>query len=98
VTASRAARKAIAELGYDPDRTLRYWLSPRFAADVQAGDPKLAVSTRRTVDNLLSVMLCDQASRAEFNLILTELSPDARLFAVERRARLRPNADAGRKK
>lgn len=87
VAASMAARRAIAELGHDPNQTLIYWLSPQFKADLAAGPPALIPSSQRTVDNLLSILLGDQASPDEFEQILTGLSPDVRRPAAERRAR-----------
>lgn len=85
VAASMAARRAIAELGHDPNQTLVYWLSPRFKADVEAGPPALIASTLRTVDNLLAVLLGDQAGSNEFEQIMSGLSPDARQLAEQRR-------------
>jgi len=87
VTASLSARQAIANRGHDPDRTVQYWLSPQFAADVAAGDPAFAVSNQRTIANLLSVILGDQAGNEDFEQILTGLSPEVRELAIQRRAR-----------
>jgi hypothetical protein len=87
VAASLAARRAIAESGCDPDRTLEYWLSPQFPDDVAVGDPAAALSTRRTVDNLLAILLGDQAGPADFEQILNGVSPEVRALAIERRAR-----------
>ena len=86
VAASMAARRAIAELGHDPNQTLVYWLSPAFNDDLAAGDPALAVDRRRLVDSLLAVLLGDQAGTNEFEQILSGLSPEARQRAVQRRA------------
>ena len=87
VAASLSARQAIAELGHDPDRTVQYWLSPQFAADVAAGDPAFAVSSQRTIANLLSVILGDQAGDEDFEQILAGLSPEVRELAIQRRTR-----------
>jgi hypothetical protein len=87
VTASRALLEAITEVGHDADRTVQYWLSTQFAADLAAGNPNEAVSTRRTVDNLVSVLLGDQAGPEDFEQILAGLSPDVRALAIQRRAR-----------
>ena len=86
VAASRAARQAIAALGHNPDFTLRYWLSPQFAADLAAGDPAAAVSTRRTVDNMLSILLGDTAGPEDFAQILQACSPEVQTLATQRRA------------
>ncbi|HOW96512.1 MAG TPA: hypothetical protein P5567_03060 [Kiritimatiellia bacterium] len=78
VAASRAARRAIAAAGYDPDRTVAAWLSPSFTDDL---------ATRRAADNLLSVILGDPAGAEDFEQILQELSPALQDAARERRAR-----------
>jgi hypothetical protein len=87
VAASRAARQAISALGNNPDQTLLYWLSPQFAEDVAAGDPAAAVSTRRTVDNLLSILLGDTAGPEDFARIMSECTPEVRALASKRRER-----------
>lgn len=87
IAMSRAARQAMTTLGHDPDLTLRYWLSPRFAEEVAAGDPAAATDTLRIVDNLLALLLGDTAGPEEFAQILTECAPDVQALAIERRAR-----------
>jgi|GEM_PF-2117715 hypothetical protein len=87
IAMARAARQAMTTLGHDPDFTLRYWLSPRFAEEVVAGDPAAAADTLRSVDNLLTILLGDPAGSEEFAQILTDCSPDVQALAIERRAR-----------
>lgn len=86
IAMARAARQAMTTLGHDPDFTLRYWLSPRFAEEVVAGDPAAAVDTLRSVDNLLAILLGDPAGPEEFAQILTDCAPDVQAQAMERRA------------
>lgn len=81
-----AVREAIIELGYDPNETILYWLSPQFAQEVAARDPAAASSTTRTVDNLLSVALGDQLADEEFAQVVASYSPAVWAAARQRRA------------
>ncbi|MBU1694091.1 MAG: hypothetical protein KKC51_09025 [Verrucomicrobia bacterium] len=87
VAASVSLRAAMADLGHDPDKTLLYWLSPKFQKDRANGNQKEAVSLSRSTGNLLSIALGDNASDEEFAVILKQLSPEVRLAAIKRRGR-----------
>ncbi|HBA85276.1 MAG TPA: hypothetical protein DCZ95_14405 [Verrucomicrobia bacterium] len=85
VAASASLRMAMAELGHDPDKTLLYWMSPRFQKDL-ANRPE-AMSISRSTANLLSLALGDQAGDEDFALILKQLSTEVRAAAIERRSK-----------
>lgn len=85
VLSSKAAYSAIMEVGRDPERTLRYWLSPQFEADMAARGPT-ATSDRRTVDSMLTILLGDRASEEEFAAILEHLPPTLSQDLTARRA------------
>lgn len=84
VAASAGLRKAMADLGYDPDRTLLYWLSFQYQTDVKkTADPG---SLFRASENLLSIVFGDQAGEKDFALILESFPPELRSVALQRRA------------
>lgn len=88
VRTARAAQETLLNLGYDPDRTVRYWLSPEFEADLaRESQPGRAVDARRTTDNLLSILLGDQGGTEEFEHIIADYSPEAQALARARRTR-----------
>ena len=84
VAASRAVCESIRSLGHDPDATLLAWMSPGFADEMRAADPAGAVSTLRTIDNLLNVALGVGASEQDRAVILSAFSPDVRALASQR--------------
>ena len=85
VAVSASLCEAMEELGHDADKTLARWLSPQFQKELADENPKEAVSISRTIGNLLSMLLGDQASEEEFAVILQRFSPGVRAAAIQRR-------------
>lgn len=86
VESAIAVRKAIKAVGHNPDKTLLYWISPEFRAEVAAGNPAEVSMKLRMTANLLSVALGDSASQEEFDTILSHSSQDLRIAAQKRRS------------
>lgn len=80
-----AFRRAVNETGYDPDKTLRYWVSPEFKLDVADGDPAKAVTRIRQAESLIATALGDGTNDEEFEEILSYLDADLRETAKQRR-------------
>lgn len=58
-------RRAVADLGYDPDRTLLHWMSPEFRTEA-AADPARAMDLLRLTEAQLRLALADGAPADEF--------------------------------
>lgn len=58
-------RRAVADLGYDPDLTLLHWMSPEFRAEA-AADPARATDLIRLTEAQLRLAFADGAPDDEF--------------------------------
>ncbi len=77
-------RKAVRDTGYNPDKTLLYWMSDEFKAEV-AADPKRSVDLTRLTDSLLRSALGEGAPDDERARVLALHSAEVQAAAHARR-------------
>jgi len=85
VRAAISMREAIAALGYSPDKSLLYWMSSDFKAELHAGNPAVSIGLIRLTDSILATALGDDATEDDFSQIISHYSSDVALAANQRR-------------
>ena len=83
---AEAFRRSMAQMGYDPEKSLRWWLSPEFQDAIQRDQPNEAVHLLRRAGSIISMALADGASDASFETVIHVYSTDLQTVARERRA------------
>jgi len=83
--AALAMKRAISERGYDPDKSLQWWMSPDFRDNLYRDHPREALHWQRLADSLLAVALGDGATDEEFNRIIRQYSSALQATATARR-------------
>jgi len=78
-------QEAVKEIGFNPEKTILYWISPEFQTEVRAGDPAKMTDVLRLTDSLLGVALGDGSPDEEFERIIGRYSPAVQEAARKRR-------------
>jgi len=90
VRAAAALRNVLAEQGYDPQRTLLYWMSDEFRVDAWERLGGASVSEVRAVENLLHIAFADGVDRESFESVIAKDLDEVRAAARERRLAFQP--------
>ncbi len=85
--ASVAFRRAVEKVGYNPDKTILYWLSPKFEEDAKNAGQEDGLRMAILGGTLKQLALGDGSSKNEFEKLIAHWSPEVQEAARERRSK-----------
>ncbi len=86
IMSSVSFRYAVQDIGYDPDKTVLYWLSPEHQKNIQSMSMQEAMEASMGSGLLLGQALGDGSSKKEFERLLSYWSPEVQEAARKRRS------------
>lgn len=92
--ASAGFRAALLDLGYDPDETVLYWMSPEFLEALKGATASEAQEKMVAVYGLMTMAFGDGGSASESEMILKTFSPEVQRVRHEREEAARRKSEA----
>ena len=87
VMASVAFRLAVKDVGYDPDKTILYWLSPEYEKEIKGADMEDALRMSMGAGMLMQLALGDGCTKKEFEQLISNWTPEVQEAAQKRRGK-----------